>query len=76
MTEEDVAVLAERIALLSKKARDELAQTIDEIGARHGGVYQLSPEENAAVEEGLAQADRGEFASEKEVDAVLRKPWH
>ncbi|MBI4093640.1 hypothetical protein HY417_01640 [Candidatus Kaiserbacteria bacterium] len=76
MTKEDVAVLAERIALLPKEARDELAQTIDEIGARHGVVYKLSPEENTAVEEGLAQAKRGEFASEKEVNAVLRKPWH
>jgi predicted transcriptional regulator len=75
MTKDDVAVLAGRIALLPKEARDELAQTIDEIGARHGGVYQLSNEESVAVEEGLAQAARGEFASEKEVDAVLRKSW-
>ncbi len=35
----------------------------------------LTSEEEAAVREGLAQADRGEFASEAEVAALLRRPW-
>jgi predicted transcriptional regulator len=33
-------------------------------------LYQLTEEERAAVEEGLVQAERGEFASDHEVAAV------
>ncbi len=75
MTREDVTVLAERIAQLPVDAQDELARAIDEIGRRHGGVYELSDAESRAIEVGLAQADCGEFASNEEVDAVLGKPW-
>jgi predicted transcriptional regulator len=35
------------------------------------GSYKLSPDERAAVEEGLAQADRGEFVSDQEMDAFF-----
>jgi predicted transcriptional regulator len=33
----------------------------------------MSPEEESAVEEGLAQADRGEFASDDEIVALWRR---
>ena len=59
---------------LSPKEQDELARTIMEIV--HGGeegVYVLSDEEEAALEVGLAEADRGEFASEEEIEAIFAK---
>jgi predicted transcriptional regulator len=59
---------------LSPEEQDELARTILEIV--HGTsdeVYVLSEEENAAIDEGLAFADRGEFASEEAVRAIFAK---
>jgi predicted transcriptional regulator len=43
----------------------------DEIEALRSGKYVLSADEAAAVDEGLAQLDRGEFASE---DDAARRP--
>lgn len=59
---------------LSPEEQDKLARTIMEIV--HGGeegVYVLSEEEEAAIEVGLAEADRGEFASEEEIEAIFAK---
>jgi predicted transcriptional regulator len=36
-------------------------------------VYVFSEEEEAAIDEGLAYADRGEFVSDEELAAVLAK---
>ncbi len=44
-----------------------------EIGAERIGVYAMTREEAAALDEELAQADRGEFASEEEVAALWKR---
>ncbi len=41
--------------------------------AQRGAVYKLTPEELEAIDEGLAQADRGEFASDEQIAAVWKK---
>jgi predicted transcriptional regulator len=41
--------------------QEELVEFAREIEARRTGVYVMSDAERAAVREGLAQADRGEF---------------
>lgn len=51
----------------------ELAAFAQEIRARRSGVYELSDDERAAILVGLAQADRGEFASEKDMDAFWKR---
>lgn len=59
---------------LSPEEQDELARMIMEIV--HGGeegVYVLSEEDEAAIEMGLAEADRGEFVTEDELNAILNK---
>jgi predicted transcriptional regulator len=56
--EEDQAALAEAARLIE---------------AMRKGVYSLSPDEEAAVAEGLAQADRGEFAPDDEIAAIWRR---
>ena len=38
-------------------------------------VYVLSEEERAILEPALERAERGEFATDAEVDEVLNKPW-
>ena len=47
--------------------QEDLAEYAREIQARRTGVYIMSDEERAAVERGLAQADRGEFVSDEVV---------
>jgi predicted transcriptional regulator len=37
------------------------------------GPYRLSEEELAAVERGIAAADRGEFATDEEMDALFKR---
>ena len=53
--------------------QEALAEAAREIEAERTGVYAMTPEEAAAVDEGLAQADRGEFASEEEVAALWKR---
>jgi hypothetical protein len=47
-----------------------LAEAAHEIQAQRTGVYVLDDDERAAVEEGLGQARRGEFATDAEVAKV------
>ena len=52
------------------------AEVLEQIAAASGNGKFVVPEEHrAAVLEGLEQARRGDFASDEEVDAVLRRPW-
>ncbi len=47
--------------------QEELAEHAREIEARRTGVYVTSDAERAAIREGLAQADRGEFVPDEVV---------
>lgn len=53
--------------------QEALAEAAREIEALRTGVYPMSAEEEAAVAEGLAQAERGEFASEDQVAEVWKR---
>lgn len=57
----------------SKQDQEELAQIAVEIELRRRGPYRATPEELKAIDEGVAAADRGEFAGEEEVAALLAK---
>ena len=48
-----------------REDQEELAEYAREIEARRTGVYIMSGDERAAVEKGLAEADRGEFVSDE-----------
>jgi len=50
-----------------REDQEELAEYAREIEARRTGSYVMSDAERAAVREGLAEADRGEFISEEDV---------
>ncbi len=52
--------------------QEALAEAAREIEALRTGVYTMSPAEEAAVAEGLAQAERGDFAS----DARIAELWN
>jgi predicted transcriptional regulator len=60
-----------RAATWPREAQEELARVAREIELAHAnGVYKLSDDERLAVEEGLAQADRGEFVSDEEIEEL------
>jgi hypothetical protein len=66
--------LMERIATLSEKLLDEVAQSIEDIVAWHqSGVYHLSDDERASVRKGVEAARRGEFASDGEITALYSR---
>jgi hypothetical protein len=51
--------------------QEALAEAARESGALRTGVYTMSPAEETAVADGLAQAERGEFAT----DARIAELW-
>ena len=53
--------------------QEALAEFANEIQAQRTGVYEMTAEEAAAVDEGSAQAERGEFVSEERMAAVWRR---
>ena len=63
-----------KVKKLSKDRQAYAAHVLEEIAAE-GEVYQLTDDERRLVREGVAELDRGEHASDADVDAVLRKPW-
>lgn len=65
--------LLERVATWSEEAQAEFARVIVEIERQQSDVYRLSDDERAAIEEGLAQADRGEFVSEEDMAAFFKR---
>jgi predicted transcriptional regulator len=63
----------EKLAQLPEGRQDELARMLIDVAASDLSPYQLTDEERAAVEEGLAQAERGEFATDEEVAAMWKR---
>jgi hypothetical protein len=65
--------ILDRIAGWPEDAQAELAQAITDIEKKHLGEYKLSPDERVAVQEGLKQAQRGEFVPDDVVAAYFGK---
>jgi predicted transcriptional regulator len=55
----------EHAAAWPQEDQEELAEYAREIEARRSGIYTMSDDERAAVRNGLAEADRGEFVSDE-----------
>jgi len=74
-----IKVLEQAIEKIKKLPQDQqayAAELLEQIAAdAEQGVFEIPDEHMPAIVEGLAQAERGEFATDEEVDAVLRKPW-
>lgn len=75
MTKEHLELLIERVATWPKAAQDKFVTSLKSIEASGVGLYALSADEREAVEEGLAEAARGEFATDEDVTALLDHPW-
>jgi predicted transcriptional regulator len=61
----DAKSLLECVASWPAEDVEELEEYARFIEARRTGVYRLTADEDAAISEGVAQADRGEFVSDE-----------
>ena len=63
----------EAASQLSPEEQDALAHTIFGFIADDAEPYVLSEEEIAAIDQGMAEVERGEFASAEEVEALFAR---
>jgi hypothetical protein len=71
MTRDDIELILEQVATWPEAAQDEFLTSINEIEAKHVGVYQLSDQERTSVRRGLAEMRARQLASEEEVTALF-----
>ncbi len=58
---------------LSPEMQDELARMLLQLAGEDQPVLELSAEDEASFDKSLAQAERGEFATDEEVRAIWAK---
>ena len=63
----------EAVRKLSSAEQDEIARAMLQFADNDGEPEPIDPAHLPAVLNGLAQARRGEFASDKEIEAVFRR---
>jgi predicted transcriptional regulator len=68
-----VETILERVATWPDEAQAELMQSIIDIEVKHFGRYRLSDDERAAIREGIAQADRGEFVPDEVMSDFFKR---
>jgi predicted transcriptional regulator len=75
MTKHEIKAVLDRVLTWPENLQQEAAEILLALEGEIAEFYEPSPEEWAAVQEGLAQADRGEFATDEEVQDLLNRPW-
>jgi hypothetical protein len=63
----------EAVRALSPEMQDDLARMLLQLAGDDQPLLQLSVEEEASFDESLAQAERGEFATDEQVRAIWAK---
>jgi predicted transcriptional regulator len=63
----------ETVRGLPPEMQDDLARLLLQLTGEEQPVVQLTAEEEASFEESLAQAERGEFATDEQVRAIWAK---
>ena len=63
----------EAVREMPPETQDEVARIMLQLTGEDEPVVDLTPEEEAALEESIAQADRGEFATDQEIHAIWTK---
>jgi len=72
MTQNSTEIL-DRVKTWPQEDREELAEMARAIEARRTGIYELSPDEEEAIREGLAELDRGRWTSEEAMKAFWKR---
>ena len=62
-----------KIRELPDSDQDEAAEILFALAAKRGEPVQLDDETRAAIREGLAEAERGEFVSDEEMKAFFAR---
>jgi predicted transcriptional regulator len=65
--------LIERVAAWPPEDIAVLEEFVREMEARRADLYRLTDDERAAIREGLAQADRGEFVPDEEIAEMNKR---
>ena len=68
-----IDALIERVGTWPEELQEEAVRALLALEARRMGAYQLSDDERAAIDEGLAEADRGNFVSNEDVAAFFKR---
>jgi hypothetical protein len=63
----------ETVRGLPPEVQDDLARILLQLAGKDQPLIQLSAAEEASLQESLAQADRGEFATDEHVRAIWAK---
>lgn len=63
----------EKVRRLPEDRQAYVAEVLEQIAAAGSDVFVVPGEHRAAVLEGLDQSDRGEFATDEEMDALWKK---
>jgi hypothetical protein len=63
----------ETVSALPDETQDELARILLQLAGVEQPPYELTPEESADLDASLAEAERGEFATDEEVRAMWAK---
>jgi hypothetical protein len=63
----------ETVRSLPPEIQDELARMLLQMAGEDQPLLQLSPEEEASLDESFAQTDSGEFATDEQVQAIWAK---
>jgi len=71
MTKEQIEAILERVRTWPEDRLEDVAKVLLEMEAANEHVAELTAEDWADLEQGLAEADRGEFASDEEVKALF-----
>ena len=72
MTKQDVRAVLERVLSWPPDQQVEAAELLLALEAREGEFYHPTDEEWAAVQEGLAEAERDEFVPDEEMEKFWR----
>jgi hypothetical protein len=73
MTKNEIKAVFDRVRTWPERRQEDAARLLLAMEAHGAAVYQLSDEEQADIEESLAEVARGEVASDEEVAAVFNR---
>jgi len=71
MTKAEIDAVFDRVKTWPPERQEKAIRVLLEMEAAGMGVYVLSDDERAAIEEGMAQARSGKFATDEEVAALF-----
>lgn len=73
MVSKTLTEVLERASAWPEEDQEALAEYARALEAQRTGVYIMTDDERAAVNQGLAEAKRGEFVPDEEIEALWKR---